>query len=200
MKMTKVACMVMALVALAATAGAQDQDREYVRELLRLMEREGWARSETGELERLMLQHRWQWQMSPEAEPVAFALGYARQAGLAKDPPATMELALELSLRAAEMRQLGFDARTIARAEVEAVRETVQAIKDGGADAPGTRIRDRDRLQTNAMLRDQLRDQIRLHEAEMLRDRTRSGAGTEQPGGPGAGPAGGAGPGSGKRP
>ena len=143
--MKKVACLLFALVALTATVSAQDQDRLYVRELLRLMEREGWTASETGELERLMVQQRWQWQITPEAEPVAYALGYARQAGLAQDPAATMELAQELALRAAEMRQLGFETRTIARAEIEAVRQTVQAIKAGGTDAPGTQIRDRTR-------------------------------------------------------
>lgn len=189
--MNKVACVVFALVALAATLGAQDQDRLYVRELLRLMEREGWNVSETGNLERLMTQHRWQWQITPEPEAVAFALGYARQAGLATDPAATVELALELSLRAAEMRQLGFDARSIARAEVEAMRETAQAVK-AGADATGTQLRDR--------VRDRLRDQIRLQESDMLRERTRGGATAGQPGGPGAGSDGPAGPGPGKRP
>lgn len=200
--MKKVACVLFALVALSAAVAAQDQSGFYVRELLRLMEREGWDRSETGELERLMLQHRWQWQARPEPEAVALALGYARRNGLAKDPQAAVEMALELSLHAAEMTQLGFQARTVARAELEAVRATVQAMKNGGADAPGTQIRDRDRdrLQTNALLRDQLRDQIRLHEAQMLRTRTAAGAG-EQPGpGPGAGSGEQAGPGPGRRP
>ncbi len=199
----KAAFVLLALVALVATVSSQDQDRLYVRELLRLMEREGWNTSETGELERLMLQHRWQWQVEPEPEPVALALGYARRNGLAGDPQAATEMALELSARAAEMTQLGFQARTVARAELEAVRATVRAIKDGGAAAPGTQIRDRDRdrLQTSELLRDQLREQIRLHEAEMLRARTGAGAAADQPGpGPGAGSGDPAGPGPGRRP
>ncbi len=197
--MKKAACLLVVFVALTTTVSAQDQDRLYVRELLRLMEREGWNASETGELERLMLQKEWQWRIAPEAEPVAYALGYARQAGLAADPAATIELAQELALRAAEMRQLGFDGRTVARAEIEAVRETTQMMK-GSGDGTGTQVRDRDRLQTHAMLRSQIRDQIRLHEAEMLRDRARAGAATGQQGGPAAGSGGGAGPGAGKRP
>ncbi len=166
---------VLVLAVLAATlAVAQEQDRLYVQELLRLMEREGWKASETGELEQMMLQQRWQWQISPEPEAVAFALGYARQAGLADNPTATTELALELSLHAAEMRHLGFDARSIARAEADAVREAARTLKAENADATRTQLRDR--------LRDRLRDQIRLQEADMLRERTRGGAGAGQPG------------------
>jgi hypothetical protein len=186
----KKSCLVLALALLAATlAVAQEQDRLYVQELLRLMEREGWKPSETGELERLMLQHRWQWQISPEPEAVAFALGYARQAGLAADPAETMELALELSLRAAEMRHLGFDARAIARAEADAVREATRALKAPEADTTRAQLRDR--------LRDRLRDQIQLQEADMLRERARSRAGAGEPGR--AGGAGGpGGPGGGR--
>ncbi len=187
----KKSVVVLVLAVLAATfAAAQEQDRLYVQELLRLMENEGWKSSETGELEQMMLQHRWQWLISPEPEAVAFALGYARQAGLAEDPAATMELALELSLHAAEMKHLGFDARSIARAEADAVRETAQAVKAGDPDATRTQLRDR--------VRDRLRDQVRLYEADMLRDRVRAGAGVGQPDRAG-GPDGPGGSGAGKR-
>ena len=146
----------------------------FIKELERLMIRDGWETSETGELNRFLNRNRHENLEGVDPEVVALALQYAR--GKSEDTldiPAMAMIAAQVMNTAGEMAALGFDNRAITSAALEGVREMLTQREQlrTGESSPETALQ----------LREQLRLQVRDCESSELKSQIQTRTRTSNP-------------------
>ena len=152
---------------------SQDSDDQlFMRELVRIMERNGWSTSETGQLERHMLVYKWERLKGVDPEIIALALQYGRdQSDKELNFQQTARLVQRLAYTAGEMVKLGFDGRDITRVVIDETRLMIEQRWRLNENSP----------ELSQQTRDQIRMQIMSAEGDRLKEQLRTRTRTSNP-------------------
>jgi len=143
----------------------------FLRELERLMIRDGWNETQTGELTRYLHTYRYENLQGVDPEVVALALQYAgSREGKSLGIPEMAVVASQVMNMAGEMASLGFETQDIGTAALNGVRFmlTNREQLKLGADSPETA------LQLQEQIRLQVRDSQSSELKSQIQDRTRT--------------------------
>ena len=182
-----VIAVVIVLVTSAMLFAEENEQSNFIDQLVSELESEGWSSEEIEELKEDLSGLSWEEAGSASAEVVALALSYFKEAGAEVIGLECAQLALELAYNTIAMDEAGLEERKIAMAALEGTRNMLGEIEDyretGNSEELGQIIRNRVREAVMA----RVKAQIGEHASERARKVLSERFGDDFPPGPGVG-------------